>query len=107
MNWKSINFDWNHARAFHATVQQGSLSAAAKALGTTQPTLSRQVAALEAELDITLFERAGQRLLLTESGAKLLEHVESMSEAALQFSLAASGQSQQIEGSVGFSFQGG
>ena len=100
MNWQSINFDWNHARAFHATVQEGSLSAAAKALGVTQPTLSRQVAALEAELEITLFERVGQRLVLTDSGAMLVEHVSSMSEAALQFSLAASGQSQQIEGSV-------
>ena len=100
MNWESVNFDWNHARAFHATVQEGSLSAAAKALGVTQPTLSRQVAALEAELEITLFERVGQRLVLTDSGAKLVEHVSSMSKAALQFSLAASGQSQQIEGSV-------
>ncbi len=100
MNWASINFDWNHVRAFHATVQQGSLSAAAKALGTTQPTLSRQVSALESELEITLFERVGQRLVLTESGTRLMEHVESMSNAALQFSLAASGQSHQIEGPV-------
>lgn len=100
MNWAAVNFDWNHARAFHATVREGSLSAAAKALGTTQPTLSRQVAALEAELGITLFERVGQRLVLTDSGAKLVEHVDSMCAAALQFSLAASGQSQQIEGSV-------
>lgn len=100
MNWSAINFDWNHARAFHATVQEGSLSAAAKVLGMTQPTLSRQVAALEAELSITLFERVGQRLVLTDSGSKLVEHVNSMSQAALQFSLAASGQSQQIEGSV-------
>ncbi len=100
MNWESVNFDWNHARAFYVTVQEGSLSAAAKALGVTQPTLSRQVAALEAEIEITLFERVGQRLVLTDSGAKLVEHVSSMSKAALQFSLAAGGQSQQIEGSV-------
>lgn len=100
MNPESTNFDWNHARAFHATVREGSLSAAAKTLGTTQPTLSRQVAALEAELGITLFERVGQRLVLTDSGATLAEYVDSMSEAALQFSLSASGQSQQIEGSV-------
>ncbi len=100
MNWESVNFDWNHARAFYVTVQEGSLSAAAKALGVTQPTLSRQVAALEAELKITLFERVGQRLVLTDSGSKLVEHVSLMSEAAFQFSLAAGGQSQQLEGSV-------
>ena len=100
MNWQSINFDWNHARAFHATVEEGSLSAAAKALGMTQPTLSRQVAALEAELKITLFERVGQRLVLTDSGSKLVDHVSAMSAAALQLSMTASGQSQQMEGSV-------
>lgn len=101
MNWQSVNFDWNHARAFYVTVEEGSLSAAAKALGVTQPTLSRQVAALETELGITLFERAaGQQLVLTDSGAKLVEHVEKMTESALQFSLTASGQSQQVEGSV-------
>lgn len=100
MNWTSVNFDWNHTRAFLVTAEEGTLSAAAKALGVTQPTLSRQVAALEAELGITLFERVGQRLVLTGSGAELLEHARSMGDTALQFSLAATGKSQQIEGSV-------
>jgi DNA-binding transcriptional LysR family regulator len=76
------------------------LSAAAKALGLTQPTLSRQVAALEAEMGITLFERVGQRLVLTEAGMALLEFARSMGAAASQFSLGATGQSQQIEGTV-------
>lgn len=100
MNWKAVKFDWNHTRAFLVTAEEGTLSAAAKALDMTQPTLSRQVAALEAQLGITLFERAGQRLVLTDSGVELLEHARSMSEAAMLFSLVASGQSQQIEGSV-------
>lgn len=100
MNWKAIKFDWNNSRAFLVTAEEGTLSAAAKALGLTQPTLSRQVAALEAEMGITLFERVGQRLVLTESGLELLEHVRSMGNAALQFSLTATGQSQQIEGTV-------
>jgi DNA-binding transcriptional LysR family regulator len=60
MNWKSVKFDWNHARAFLVTAEEGTLSAAAKALGMTQPTLSRQVSALEAQMHITLFERVGQ-----------------------------------------------
>jgi hypothetical protein len=42
--------DWSHIRAFHATGTAGSLSAAACRLGLTQPTLARQVLALEAEL---------------------------------------------------------
>lgn len=100
MNWTSVTFDWNNTRAFLVTAEEGTLSAAAKALGLTQPTLSRQVAALEAELGITLFERVGQRLVLTESGLELLEHTRLMGNAAAQFSLAATGKSQQIEGTV-------
>ncbi len=100
MNWKPVKFDWNHTRAFLVTAEEGTLSAAAKALGTTQPTLSRQVAALEAEMGITLFERVGQRLVLTDSGAELLEHARAMSTAAQKFSLTAAGQSQQVEGLV-------
>tara|TARA_R110002167_G_scaffold9121_15_gene41605 strand:+ start:1941 stop:2858 length:918 start_codon:yes stop_codon:yes gene_type:complete len=100
MNWLSVNFDWNHTRAFLVTAEEGTLSAAAKALGMTQPTLSRQVSALEAQLGIRLFERVGQRLVLTDSGVELLEHARLMGSTALQFSLAATGQSQQLEGSV-------
>ncbi len=41
MNWDAADFDWNQARAFLATAEEGSLSAAARALNVTQPTLSR------------------------------------------------------------------
>ncbi|MFY0640575.1 MAG: LysR family transcriptional regulator [Bermanella sp.] len=100
MKWTSINFDWNHARAFLVTAEEGTLSAAANALGLTQPTLSRQVAALESQLGVTLFERLGQRLVLTNSGLELLEYAKAMCHSAQQFSLTASGHSQQLEGSV-------
>ena len=98
--WLTINFDWNQARAFLVTAEEGSLSAAARALGLTQPTLGRQVAALEENLGVTLFERVGRSLSLTEAGLDLLGHVKAMGEAAGQVSLAASGQSQTIEGQV-------
>ncbi len=100
MNWQLVRFDWNQARAFLATADEGSLSAAARAVGLTQPTLGRQVAALEAELGVTLFERDGRSLSLTRSGIDLLEHFRAMGEAAGRISLAASGQSQAIEGQV-------
>ena len=60
--------DWTHLRAFLSTAETGSLSAAARALGLTQPTLSRQVAALEDQLGVMLFERVGRRLDLTDAG---------------------------------------
>lgn len=100
MNWNAVSFDWNQARAFLATVEEGSLSAAARQLGLTQPTLGRQVAALEAALDVTLFERIGKSLVLTESGLELLDHVRAMFDAANRVSLTASGQSQAIEGRI-------
>lgn len=100
MNWQAISYDWNQARAFLATAEEGSLSAAARALGLTQPTVGRQVAALEDELGVLLFERAGRSLVLTQSGVELLEHVRAMADAATRVSLSASGQSQSIEGIV-------
>jgi len=100
MGWRSINFDWNRARAFLVTAEEGSLSAAARALGTTQPTLGRQVASLESELGVALFERGNRGLALTPSGLELLEHVREMGEAASQFSLSAQGQSDSIEGDI-------
>lgn len=100
MNWQSVAFDWNQARAFLVTAEEGTLSAAARALGLTQPTLGRQVAALESSLGVTLFERVGRSLSLTQSGLELLEHVRAMGEAASRVSLVASGQSQSIEGKV-------
>ncbi|WP_203595257.1 LysR family transcriptional regulator [Salipiger sp. PrR002] len=100
MDWQGLRFDWNRLRGFLATAEEGSLSAAARALGMSQPTLGRQVAALEAELGLTLFERHGTGLQLTEAGLQLAEHARAMGEAAEHLSRVASGQQQQIAGHV-------
>jgi DNA-binding transcriptional LysR family regulator len=97
---KPQTIDWNRIRAFLATVEEGSLSAAARSLGLTQPTLSRQVSALEEELGIMLFERIGRGLMLTSAGIELLEHTRAMGEAARRVSFAAEGQMQALEGLV-------
>jgi DNA-binding transcriptional LysR family regulator len=100
MDWKTVTFDWNQARAFLVTAEEGTLSGAGRALGLTQPTLGRQVAALEESLGVTLFERVGKSLALTDAGRELLTHVRMMGEAAGRLSLTAFGQSQAIEGKV-------
>lgn len=58
------------------------------------------MAAIEQALGVTLFERVGTSLALTQSGLDLLEHVRAMGEAATRVSLSATGQSQSIVGSV-------
>lgn len=95
--------DWNHLRAFHATAESGSLSAAARRIGLTQPTLSRQVAALEGSLGVVLFERVGRRLVLSQTGAELFERLRVMADAADLVTLTASGRAQEICGKVSIS----
>ncbi len=100
MDWTAISFDWNRARAFLVTAEEGSLSAAARALGLAQPTLSRQVEALQKELGVVLFERFGRGLELTPAGASLVEHAKFMGQGAMALSIAAQGQSDEISGPV-------
>lgn len=95
--------DWNQLRAFLETAETGSLSAAARKLGLTQPTLSRQVVAIEQRMGVTLFERVGKRMALTPTGLDLLEHARAMGAAAQALSLAATGRSQAVEGVVSIS----
>lgn len=97
---RPLAFDWNHVRAFLATADGGSFSAAGRALGIAQPTIGRQIAALERELGVSLFERAGQGVALTPTGVELLEHVRSMAESADRVARVAQGQSLALDGPV-------
>ncbi|SPJ24196.1 LysR family transcriptional regulator [Palleronia abyssalis] len=103
MDWRSVTFDWTRVRAFLVTAEEGSLSAAARALGMSQPTLGRQVEALEAELGVALFERTGRGLRLSPIGHELLEHARAMGDGARALSLAAWGQTEALEGEVAIS----
>jgi DNA-binding transcriptional LysR family regulator len=100
MDWRSVGFDWNRARAFLVTAEEGSFSAAARALGAAQPTLGRQVGALERELGVTLFERVGTSLELTTAGLELVDHIRAMADAATRVSLTATGKSSSVVGTV-------
>lgn len=97
------NLDWNQLKAFLETAETGSLSAAARKLGLTQPTLSRQVAAIEQVMGVTLFERVGKSMALTPTGLDLLEHARAMGAAAEALGLAATGSSQAVRGVVSVS----
>lgn len=94
------DFDWTRLRAFLATAETGSYSAAARSLGLTQPTLGRQVAALEAELGLALFERAGRGLRLTDAGQDLLNDAQAMGAAATRISTLAQGRAHALDGQI-------
>lgn len=64
--------DLRHLRTFVTVVETGTVSAAAQQLHIAQPALSRQIAALEDELGMSLFDRVGGRLVLSNAGARLV-----------------------------------
>lgn len=74
-----LNF--NHVYYFHVAATEGSVKGAAERLGVTQPTVSEQIRMLERALDVTLFERTGGGLRLTEAGRQALEHTTVMFRA--------------------------
>lgn len=92
--------DWGLLRSFLAVARKGSLSGAARALGLSQPTLGRQVKALEAQLGVALFTRAARGLVMTETGQSLAARAEEMAAAAAALSLEAAGQATSLAGSV-------
>jgi len=61
-----------------AVVREGTILAASEALHVAQPSLSRQMKELEAELGVTLFERGNRRIILTEEGMVLRKRAEEM-----------------------------
>lgn len=92
--------DWSLVPAFLAVAETGSLSAAARKLGTSQPTLGRQIRQIETSLDLTLFARRPRGLDLTDSGAALLPHARQMAEAMTALALTAAGQTADVRGTV-------
>ncbi|MGV3491632.1 MAG: LysR family transcriptional regulator [Devosia sp.] len=92
--------DWSLWRSFGAVVEHGSLSAAARALGLSQPTLGRHVEALEQTLGITLFERTLAGFRPSETALRLYEPVRQAEVALAEASLVAEGASAELTGSV-------
>jgi len=77
--------DWSLLQTFVAVAKHGSLSAASRNEGVTQPTASRHIAQLEEHLGYRLFERSKSGVVLTARGEVLLESADKMSEAVAGF----------------------
>jgi len=95
-----LTVDWGYLQSFIAVAEGGSLSAAARLLGASQPTMGRHIALLEEKLGVRLFDRVATGLELTETGAELLEYAEQMATSAGRLSLRAEGRSEAIAGTV-------
>lgn len=93
-------FDWSLLETFLAVVDAGSYSAAAQRRGAAQPTVGRQMAQLERQLGVALFERAGRSVVPTPAALGLVEHARTMAESALRVGRLAAGQSSSLEGVV-------
>ncbi|MEJ6403985.1 LysR family transcriptional regulator [Yoonia sp. 2307UL14-13] len=94
------SLDWSLIQAFLAVAETGSLSGAARHIGTSQPTLGRQIRTIEEELGAELFHRRPRGLALTETGAALVDPAKAMRDAARQITLSAAGQQARLEGTV-------
>jgi DNA-binding transcriptional LysR family regulator len=92
--------DWNDLRHFLAVARTGSTLAAGRSLRVSQTTAARRVAALEAELGLTLFERRPGGYRLTPIGEALVEKAESVEASAQAFAEAAASQSREVSGTV-------
>lgn len=92
--------DWDLFQSLHAVLDAGSLSAAARQRGLTQPTLGRHIEALEQRLGAPLFTRSPRGLQPTELALSLRDHLAEMSAAAGAAVRDASGAADGLAGSV-------
>ena len=92
--------DWTLVRSFLATAETGSLSAAARLLGLTQPTVGRHIHELEQDLGVVLFARSPQGLQPTATAEQLLDTARTMREAADGFERVATGRAEVLAGTV-------
>jgi DNA-binding transcriptional LysR family regulator len=93
-------FDWTLIRSFLAVLDAGSLMGAARATGARQPTLSRHVAELEAQLGTPLFERTGRGVVPTSAAMAIADAARQMEEGALGLERALARQRDKASGVV-------
>lgn len=91
---------WDLYRSFLGVLRTGSLSAAAKSLGLTQPTVGRHIETLESDLNLSLFTRSQNGYRPTEAALQLGPFAETLEITAAALLREASGQKEGIAGSV-------
>jgi DNA-binding transcriptional LysR family regulator len=90
--------EWSDLRVFLAIAREGTLGAAARKLGQTQPTMGRRLQALEQAVGHKLFQRTQEGFVLTDEGSAVLDHAERIEEEALAFQRQLAGHERHLDG---------
>ena len=90
--------EWSDLRIFLAIAREGTLAAAARVIGQSQPTMGRRLRALEQDVGQTLFQRTEDGFVLTDEGAAVLAHAERMEEEALALERQMAGEDHHFDG---------
>ena len=94
------NIDWDDFRYFIAVAKTGSLTTAAKKLGSNQPTVGRHIDALESALGTKLFQRTVKGLLLTEEGEYVFENSHLIESTVIKIQRKSQGEEEEFSGTV-------
>jgi DNA-binding transcriptional LysR family regulator len=92
--------NWDDLRIFLALAREGKLTAVAKRLNVSHPTVARRVKQLEAAVGARLFDRLPDRFVLTAAGEGLLSDVQAMEEAAASIHRRSAGLNGDVLGTV-------
>lgn len=96
----SVRLDWSDLQLFYEIARAGSIGAAAKAMGNSQPTISQHLRSMEERFGAQLFVRRREGLVLTEVGERIRGHVETMHQSALTIDRVARAHDARNEGRV-------
>ncbi len=92
------DLEWSDLPVFLAIARDGTLGAAARRLGQTQPTMGRRLRALETAIGTTLFQRTSDGFVLTDEGQAMFAHAVRMEEEAHAMQRALAGSAVGLEG---------
>ncbi len=92
--------EWSDIRVFLAIARNGTLGAAARSLGQSQPTMGRRLTSLEQAVGQKLFQRTSDGFVLTEEGNSVLVYAERLEQDALAFQRQLAGKGELVEGPI-------
>ncbi|MEO8672414.1 MAG: LysR family transcriptional regulator [Tahibacter sp.] len=95
-----MDANWEWYRSLLGVLENGSLSAAARALGLTQPTVGRHIDALEAALGLKLFTRSHEGFIPTDAARELRPYAVTLAATAAALQRVATGHGRGVHGTV-------